>query len=69
MTDTIVRGPGPGVRPRPAPGPRPRSIREVCLVGSPGRRYVHLAGVEGTRPEVRDLLVETRIVGPEPKAV
>ena len=39
MIDTIPR-PRSRIRPRPlAP-----SIREVCLFGSPDRRYIHLAG-------------------------
>lgn len=38
MTGTIVRT---RPAPRPPKPPEPR-IREVCLTGSPGRRYVHL---------------------------
>ncbi len=39
MTGTIVR-----TRPAPPPPkpPEPR-IREVCLTGSPGPRYIHVA--------------------------
>ena len=47
MTTTTERA-----RPRSRPKALTPSIREVCLVGTPGRRYVHIAP-EGLRARDR----------------